>query len=103
MAEEAGASREAWPEGAGNAAAAEVLRMAEKASRVGEAAAAEALRMAKVAEAAEADLREGAEDAEAAEALRRAAKNGVEILAYACKTDLRTMSMSHRLPFDFHH
>ena len=38
-----------------------------------------------------------------AEALRRAAENGVEILAYACETDLRTMSMSHRLPFDFHH
>ena len=42
-------------------------------------------------------------DLEYAEALRRAAENGVEILAYACKTDLRTMSMSHRLPFDFHH
>ena len=40
-------------------------------------------------------------DPKYAEAVRKAAVNGVEILAYAFKTDLRTISLSHRLPFDF--
>ena len=41
-------------------------------------------------------------DPEYAEALKIASGKGVEILAYACKTDLLNMDISHRIGFDFH-
>jgi sugar fermentation stimulation protein A len=38
-------------------------------------------------------------DPDYARGLRQAAQAGVEILAYGCKTDLQTMTLSHRLDF----
>ena len=40
-------------------------------------------------------------DPDYAKALEIASDKGVEILAYACKTDLLTMTISHRVAFDF--
>ena len=40
-------------------------------------------------------------DPDYAKALEIASDKGVEILAYACETDLLTMAISHRIAFDF--